>query len=260
MKSTDQNFDDRNKTFKNNIYGTSKGKIREQVLLRDLNNWLDSPNQQRSIQILDVGGGQGQIALELARMGHQVTLTDISNEMLQEAQKTKENEGLTSINIRQASLQDLAEESQQYDLVLCHAVFEWLSEPEIAFKQLCSLVTKGGTVSFMFYNAIGQKLSNLVYGNFDYIKAGLKAKKVVKLNPQSALHPDTVYKWCDDNDYQIIDKSGVRCFHDYVRDITKWQTDFDGILEMELAVCKEMPYADIGRYVHLMLSKSKETK
>ncbi|MDU0114722.1 hypothetical protein RT723_17335 [Psychrosphaera aquimarina] len=40
MSKNDCNFDTRTKTFKNNIYGTGKGKIREAVLLQDLTQYL----------------------------------------------------------------------------------------------------------------------------------------------------------------------------------------------------------------------------
>ena len=79
MSLKDKNFDNRASTFKNNIYGTGKGKIREAVLMRDLEELTVGRDKLR---ILDIGGGQGQIALQLAKKGHEVTLTDISEEML----------------------------------------------------------------------------------------------------------------------------------------------------------------------------------
>ena len=132
-------------------------------------------------------------------------------------------------------------------------MFEWLDDPFTALKTLQHFCKPGGFISLMFYNQAGQTLSNLVYGNFDYIKAGMKAKKVVKLNPQSSIDSDDVYKWCDLLGLAVLKKIGVRCFHDYMRDISKWNSDFDNILEMELKYSQIEPYASIGRYTHLLI-------
>ncbi len=259
MSHKDCNFDTRTNTFKNNIYGTGKGKIREAVLMRDLTAFLQPMTEQvspNSIEILDVGGGQGQIALQLAEMGFAVTLTDISQHMLEVAKQTAQDKSIDSVHFIQSALQDLPDIlNKQYDLVLCHAVFEWLDDPKQAFSTLTNLCKQDGAISLMFYNQAGQILSNLVYGNFDYIRAGLKAKKVVKLNPQASLKAEEVMSWCSNAQYQVKVKSGVRCFHDYMRDISKWDSDFENILEMELAYCQQEPYASIGRYMHLILAK-----
>ena len=56
MIRQDKSFDDKVKTFKNNIYGTTKGQIREAVVMRDLTELLAT---RKNLTILDVGGGQG---------------------------------------------------------------------------------------------------------------------------------------------------------------------------------------------------------
>ena len=63
----DRNFSDMTHKFKKNIYGTPKGKIREAVLKRDLEEnlyWLKQNSDPK--RIIDVGGGQGQLALYFA--------------------------------------------------------------------------------------------------------------------------------------------------------------------------------------------------
>lgn len=270
MSNNDCNFDTRTNTFKKNIYGTGKGKIREAVLMRDLTRFLaerleeqikeqvkEEVKDNSEIKILDVGGGQGQIALQLAEMGFDVTLSDISADMLKIAQDNAHKRNISNVSFIHSALQDLPNKlNQEYDLVLCHAVFEWLENPKQAFELLTKFSSAKGVISLMFYNQAGQVLSNLVYGNFDYIKAGLKAKKVVKLNPQSSLKSEDVLAWCEEFNLDILVKSGVRCFHDYMRDITKWDTDFDNILKMELQYSQQEPYASIGRYMHLLLQKT----
>lgn len=252
-RTKDQNFDSHSRTFKNNIYGSSKGKVREAVLLRDLTEYLaDKP----ALNILDVGGGQGQIALKLAAMGHRVTIADISKEMLELAEQNAADQGLTGLNYIHQPLQNLPSVlSDKYDLVLCHAVFEWLEDPEAAFVILNDFCLPQGAISLMFYNAVGQMYSNLCYGNFEYIDAGLKAKKVVKLNPQSALEPQQVFSWGQSLNLNRQLVSGVRCFHDNMRDISHWQTKLEQIIEKELEYSRKEPYCYMARYIHLLYTK-----
>ncbi|NVK23541.1 MAG: methyltransferase domain-containing protein [Gammaproteobacteria bacterium] len=260
MTSKDQNFDSHSKTFGKNIYGTIKGKIREAVLLRDLTDYLNNyrHDKTRPLTILDVGGGQGQVSLQLAKLGHQLVINDVSEQMLQQAKTNAEQQGLYNVEFIHCPLQSLPEllsEKQQapFDLVLCHAVFEWLDDPQAAFTMLTELVKPNGAISLMFYNKVGQTLSNLVYGNFDYIDAGMAGKKVVKLNPQSSLNPEQVLSWIKEHQKEVLIKSGVRCFNDYMRDITMWQSKANEIIEKELTYSREYPYSDIGRYMHLLL-------
>ena len=252
-RTQDQNFDKHSKTFKNNIYGSSKGKIREAVLLRDLNQYLTG---KEALRILDVGGGQGQIALQLANQGHSVDLVDVSAEMLEVAKQKATEQNLKNVNFINESLQNLPNVlTQKYDLVLCHAVFEWLEQPQQAFSILAKFCQHGGGISLMYYNALGQMYSNLCYGNFDYIDAGLKAKKVVKLNPQSALEPADINKWSTLLNLSVVFTSGVRCFHDNMRDISHWQSKLEQIIDKELEYSRKEPYLYMARYIHTLYTK-----
>ncbi|CAA2930431.1 hypothetical protein ARSQ2_01561 [Arsenophonus endosymbiont of Bemisia tabaci Q2] len=80
----DRNFDDIANKFTQNIYGTTKGKIREAVIWQDLNCLLDLlPN--KPLKILEAGGGEGFLGSKLAAMGQQVIVCDISATMLERA-------------------------------------------------------------------------------------------------------------------------------------------------------------------------------
>lgn len=248
----DRNFDSIAAKFQQNIYNTTKGRLRQRVLQRDL---LELPElQQASKRVLDVGGGQGQLALWLAAQGHQVTLTDLSAEMLALAQQAA-NEQQVSLQIRQLSLQQLADEGLCAPVVLCHAVLEWLADPAAAIRQLWQLVEPGGVLSLMFYNVDAKRFSNIVYGNFNYVLRDLAYKKKVSLSPQNPLDPREVSQWCQDAGFVQLSKTGVRCFHDYLRDRSEQETEFDKLLEVELRYNRTEPYASLGRYQHLLLRK-----
>ncbi|CAM3838790.1 methyltransferase domain-containing protein [Rheinheimera salexigens] len=253
MQKPDRNFDDIAAKFGRNIYDTTKGKIRQQVLLRDLGQLAVL---QQPCHILDVGAGQGQIALHLAAQGHSVLLTDISSEMLATAKQAADTLNLTTVDFQQISLSELVQQQQQkaqYKLILCHAMLEWLAEPEQAIAQLKQLLAPGGILSLMFYNIDAKRLSNIIYGNFAYVAADMQVKKKVRLSPQNPLQPNAVLSWCQAAGLTLIAKTGVRCFHDYLRNLEQQQTEFEQLLALELAYNRIEPYASLGRYQHLLL-------
>ena len=90
-KQQDRNFDGIAGKFQKNIYQTTKGRLRQAVLLRDFAECADLATPSR---ILDVGAGQGQLALALAEQGHQVTLTDLSQDMLDMALEDAKERGV----------------------------------------------------------------------------------------------------------------------------------------------------------------------
>ena len=253
-KQQDRNFDGIAGKFQKNIYQTTKGRLRQAVLLRDFAECADLATPSR---ILDVGAGQGQLALALAEQGHQVTLTDLSQDMLDMALEDAQERGVdTQIQCHALALQQLSEQQwPAFPVVLCHAVLEWLHEPAEAIKQLRALVQTGGLVSLMFYNKDAKRFGNILFGNFDYVAADFQVKKKVSLNPQHPLVPQDVLQWCAQAGFSLLGKTGVRCFHDYLRDRSEQETEFDKLLEVELKYNRTEPYASLGRYQHLLLLK-----
>lgn len=247
----DRSFDGIANKFARNIYQSSKGQIRQQVLLRDLAE-LTLLNQP--CDILDVGAGQGQLAIALAKQGHKVHLTDISAEMLQIAQHSAEPDILPLLSFEQVSLAELANRQvKRYSLILCHAMLEWLAEPNLAISQLKSLLLPGGVLSLMFYNKDAKRFANIVFGNFDYVEADFQVKKKVSLNPQHPLAPQDVQLWCQQAGLAVLAKTGVRCFHDYLRNRELQNSHFDHLLALELQYNRTEPYASLGRYQHMLL-------
>ncbi|MDX1677277.1 methyltransferase domain-containing protein [Arsukibacterium sp.] len=258
-KETDRSFDGIAAKFRRNIYQSSKGEIRQQVLLRDLSCL---PALQTPCQVLDVGAGQGQISLALAKCGHRVHLTDISADMLAIAADTASTAGLpvagpsAQVRFSKLSLAELSQHvEQQYPLVLCHAMLEWLAQPDKALTELYQLVAPGGVLSLMYYNKDAKRLSNILYGNFDYVAADFKVKKKVSLSPQNPLDPQQVTLWYQQAGFCLISKTGVRCFHDYLQNRSQQQSHFEQLLALELQFNQQEPYASLGRYTHLLLEK-----
>jgi S-adenosylmethionine-dependent methyltransferase len=85
--TVDRNFDDLSEKFARKVYGGLKGDIRLAVIWRDLLAALPELESPVPLRVLDIGGGLGQMTVRLAKLGHQVVYNDLSQQMLEAAQK-----------------------------------------------------------------------------------------------------------------------------------------------------------------------------
>ncbi|MGV2990076.1 methyltransferase domain-containing protein, partial [Vibrio sp. E150_011] len=215
----DRNFDDIAHKFAKNIYGSEKGEIRQTIVWEDLTHALAVLDDTRkTLQILDAGGGLGQVSQRLAARGHHVTLCDLSSEMLKLARSDVEKKGLQAqYRWVHSAVQDIDEQLEgPVDLVLFHAVMEWLADPKSALKTVLRQVKPGGVASIMFYNHHGLVFKNVICGNIPHVLDGMPHRKRFKLQPQQGLKPDEVYQWIEEAGFMIHGKSGIRSFSDYI--------------------------------------------
>ncbi|UTV28739.1 tRNA uridine 5-oxyacetic acid(34) methyltransferase CmoM [Photobacterium atrarenae] len=253
----DRNFDDLAQKFAKSIYGTAKGEIRQSVVWQDLEQILTVLDTEQPLHILDAGGGLGQLSQKLAAQGHQVTLCDLSGEMLKLAERDIANNGLLAqYRLVHSPVQAIGEHLDcPADLILFHAVMEWLADPKAALDYLMQQVRPGGVVSVMFYNYNGLLFKNLICGNLTHIEQGMPHRKRFKLQPQQALAPEEVYQWLTDAGWTILGKTGVRTFHDYMQTHMVGDYSLEQVIEMEQKLCRQEPYLSLGRYIHVYAQK-----
>ena len=79
-------FNGVSRQFLDEIYGTSKGYIRLNVLWHDLVTEIPEL-LGGGLRILDAGGGDGRVSRKLVHQGNRIVLCDSSKDMLDEAKK-----------------------------------------------------------------------------------------------------------------------------------------------------------------------------
>ncbi len=241
----DRHFDALATRFAEKIYGGAKGAIRLAVLQADLAEVLP----ERPLRILDIGAGLGHMALWLAERGHQLTLAEPAAPMLDGARErfAAANRQATFI---QAPWQDLLGElTEPYDLVLCHAVLEWLAEPEAILPVLHQLTRTDGLLSLAFYNRDALVYRNLLKGHFRKMRRNTLAGEKHSLTPQKPLDPRELRAQLEGL-WQVEAESGVRVFHDYMPTEFQARAELLDLLEMELAHRRHPAFAGLGRYLH----------
>ena len=257
---TDHYFDERAVRFANNIYGTAKGEIRLAILWRDLQQHIPWLSGDEPKKILDVGAGLGHLAIKLAEQGHQVTCVEPSSEMMQQAQNNiaraiPEN----TVCFIESPLQNLSDHiDEKFDLVICHAVLEWLAKPELAIASITPWLKTEAYLSLMVYNLNGIVMRNLVRGNFRKIKTGEFYGDQRGLTPAHPLSPEMVEAWLADAPLRVIQQSGIRVVYDYLTRVLANERSIEDIIEMEMQFSVQPPYNRLGRYTHWLCQAQSE--
>jgi len=256
----DRNFDDLAHRFQRNVYSRLKGMIRLAVLRRDLHEalpQLPAPAPEGELRIFDAGGGQGPLSLELASQGHHVALCDISARMLDLAAQRIAAEGLGErVTLHHMAIQDFcARQTEHFDLVLCHAVLEWVADPRALLDSLCAVLKPGGLLSLSFYNIHGLAMKNLLRGNFAKVLAEDYRGFRGSLTPPDPPAPAQVFEWLTALGLEQVCYSGIRCFHDYLLDPALRESSPEAQLALELRLSRQEPFRALGRYLHLLVQR-----
>ena len=123
-----------------------------------------------ALDIVDVGGGTGGLAVPFAALGHNVTVVDPSPDALAAAQRRAAEAGarLTSVQGEAASLDSVAAAA---DLIICHNVLEYVDSPADAMSAITRVLRPSATVSVLASNAIAAVLHRALAGRFAEARA-----------------------------------------------------------------------------------------
>ncbi|WP_201503110.1 methyltransferase domain-containing protein [Psychrobacter cibarius] len=261
---TDRSFDPIADHFEKKVYGGLKGEIRLAVLRRDIFEYSAQMSKSlgRPLRILDVGAGLAQIAIGLATQGHSVVINDISANMLEKAKASAaQTEEALDITWYVCPYQELkeklaTEDDDKFDLIMCHALLEWLAEPAAVMDFFDQQLTDNGALSLCFYNPVSFDYRNLIMGNFNLLdNTEYKADNKKSLTPNHPVAKEEVESWLTAHQYQTICTSGLRVFHDYAPLKRGGHNDPEAVIRMELRYSQLEPYKRLGRYLHILATR-----
>lgn len=249
----DRNFDNLIDRFEKRIYDSVKGDIRLQLLKEDLQD-LHEANPK---MIWDAGCGFGQMGQWFAQQGHQLTLCDLSEKMLHRA-KANFAQAQLPATFYQGAAQDLAPQLPDFDLVLFHAVLEWLGNPLPTLETLAQKVKLGGHLSLLFYNRNSLVWTNVLKGawRWQHVLNDGYIGKGTKLTPPNPQYPEEVLKALANWGFEVKIQTGIRVFHDYLTPEVKQASDLDELLALEYRYCRHPTYRHMARYIHFLAQKT----
>ncbi len=136
-------------------------------LLRDVVSVRVAETGRAALDIVDVGGGTGGLAVQFAALGHNVTVVDPSPDALAAAQRRAAEAGarLTAVQGEAASL-DSVVGTKAADLVICHNVLEYVDSPSDAMTAIAAVLRPSATASVLAANAVAAVLHRALAGRF----------------------------------------------------------------------------------------------
>ena len=126
-----------------------------------------SATGRSALDVVDVGGGTGGLAVPLATLGHNVTVVDPSPDALAAAQR-RAAEVSASLSVVQGEAASVAEMVglATADLVICHNVLEYVDSPADAMAGIARVLRPSGVVSVLASNAVAAVLHHALAGRF----------------------------------------------------------------------------------------------
>jgi S-adenosylmethionine-dependent methyltransferase len=147
--------------------------------------------------------------------------------------------------------QQLASRPQQpYDLILCHAVLEWLADPAALIAALNPMLKADGWLSLAFYNKDALVMHNLIKGNLRKLAKQSFTGEQGGLTPQQPLDPRAIEQLLHDHGWLVRQRSGIRVFHDYMRPEFRQKIADDELVATELEYRRHPALGPLGRYLH----------
>lgn len=253
---SDRNFDGIADRFRKNIYGNAKGELRLALCWRELLAQLPALSQHSSLAVWDAGGGLGQMSIRLAELGHQVLLNDISADMLAIAEQDIAVAGVADqVSLALAPIQQVVvnpAKQQAFDLVLCHAVLEWVNDPKEVIAALVAGMRPGGYLSLMFYNLNALIISNMAKGNLYKLRDRDFAGHPGGLTPPAPRQPEEMIAALEAAGLELVAKRGIRLVYDLMPRAVRAERSVPDVLALEWQYGDQEPFWALGRYVHLL--------
>lgn len=124
---------------------------------------------RETLDVLDTGGGTGNFAVPVARLGHRVTVVDPSPDALFALERRASEAGVTDrVSAVQGDTHGLlgVVEPGVHDVVLCHGVLEYVDDPAEAMANVVGALRPSGTLSLLAANRNGAVLARAIAGHF----------------------------------------------------------------------------------------------
>lgn len=222
---------------------------------------LHLPQSDQPLRILDIGGGDGLDALYYASMGQHVTIIDYATKMLEQAQRSAEQAGLSEyITTQQLDATRLHEfiPENPFDMVLCHNVIQYIDDVPALLIAIKPLLKPEGFLSLIsinrfsyiyrmaildhdFTGALHQLDQRVVYNSlFDVDNRLFTVEEARDLLMQQGYAVQRIY--------------GLRCINDYVKDneVKHNPETFEQLAQLELALSPRHPFYLVARSFQLI--------
>jgi SAM-dependent methyltransferase len=217
------------------------------------------------LDVLDIGGGTGGLAVRIGELGHRVTVVDPSPDALA-ALDRRAREHDVAVTGRQGDLSTLLDvvAADSADVVLCHGVLEVVDDPAAALATLARVVRPGGVLSLLVAQRHAAVVARAMAGHFQQaldllaarVPAGAPAGPVGRAGRRYT--DDELTALVADAGFVVDAVHAVRVFTDLVPgsllDLEPGASA--ALVELEQAVATRPEYLPLATQLHLLAHTS----
>jgi SAM-dependent methyltransferase len=213
-----------------------------------------------ALDVLDTGGGTGNFAVPVARLGHRVTVVDPSPDALFGLERRAAEAGVTDrvlgVQGDTHGLLDVVPPGG-YDMVLCHGVLEYVDDPAEGVRNVVGALRPSGALSLLAAGRGGAVLARALAGHFaeaqhalgdpdgrwgagDSLPRRFTADQLTRLVTDAGLRAASVH--------------GIRVFADLVPGVLV-DTEpgaTEALLRLELAAAEEPGFHSVATQLHVL--------
>lgn len=241
----------------------SRAALRTAVVWDVLQDALDrrvKATGRQALDVLDTGGGSGNFAVPVARLGHRVTVVDPSpNALFALERRAAEADVADRVRGVQGDAHGLFDvvERGGYDVVLCHGVLEYVDDPSEGVRNVVAALRPEGVLSLLAAGLGGAVLARALAGHFtearqalddpngrwgtgDPVPRRFTAEQLTALVEAAGLRIGAVH--------------GVRVFADLVPGVLV-DTEpgaMDALLELEAAAAELAAFHSVATQLHVL--------
>jgi S-adenosylmethionine-dependent methyltransferase len=231
---------------------TGRGSTRTAVVWSGLEPLLHG----EPLDVLDIGGGTGGLAVRIGALGHRVTVVDPSPDALA-ALDRRAREHDVEVTGRQGDLSGLADVvgPDCADIVLCHGVLEVVADSGAALASLGRVVRPGGAISLLVAQRHAAVVARAMAGHFQQALAMLDPQATAPTGRSGRRYShDELTALVSDAGFTVDAVHAIRVFTDLVPgSLLDLEPGAPAALaELEQAVATRPEYLPLATQLHLL--------
>jgi S-adenosylmethionine-dependent methyltransferase len=232
---------------------TGRGSTRTAVVWSGLEPVL---GHGEPLEVLDIGGGTGGLAVRVGALGHRVTVVDPSPDALAALDRRAREHDVEVIG-RQGDLSSLFDVvgPDTADVVLCHGVLEVVDDPAAALASLGRVVRPGGVLSLLVAQRHAAVVARAMAGHFQQALAMLDPQAGAPTGRSGRRYShDELTTLVVDAGFTVDAMHAIRVFTDLVPgsllDLEPGASA--ALVELEQAVAIRPEYLPLATQLHLL--------
>jgi S-adenosylmethionine-dependent methyltransferase len=156
------------------------------------------------------------------------------------------------VTLIHAALEDFVrDKTAGYDLVLAHALLEWLPDPWRGLEQLLTLVRPGGWLSLAVYNTAGRRVRQITRGEVAALRNPLRPGGS-RLAPLHSFGVDELDNFLSKVGCERLLFAGLRTVSDYLPAPKRETLSLDELNALDEQYRLLSPFREMSTYLHML--------